>query len=244
MAFQIDDIIIDRIQYGIAMTTDESALLYVLTQLQDATVNITASSKEARDKDDVLIKKFWNGKSGTFEATNALINLNILAASSGIDKVEATSANKITMPAIKKVKAGATGVTFDNVVDGTMNVYALGNNGAMGARFEKGTAASATEYAFAEGAFTPPTAEGVEQYIVYFSREVESGIAIYNQVDNYPSTVRLVRKVLAVDPCTVDTIRAGYLVLPSFQVSPEVSLGLTTDSTLSYSGVTNFCYIF
>ena len=64
MAFKLDDIVIDRIQYGVAMTMDDSQLLYVLTQLQDATVDITAESKESRDKDGTLIKKFWTGKSG------------------------------------------------------------------------------------------------------------------------------------------------------------------------------------
>ena len=46
------------------MSMDDSTLLYVLTQLQDATVDITAESKESRDKDGTLIKKFWTGKSG------------------------------------------------------------------------------------------------------------------------------------------------------------------------------------
>ena len=64
MAFQLDDIVIDRIQYAVAMTMDDTTLLYTLTQLQDATVDITAESKESRDKDGTLIKKFWTGKSG------------------------------------------------------------------------------------------------------------------------------------------------------------------------------------
>ena len=68
MAFKLDDIVIDRIQYGVAMSMDDTELYYVLTQLQDATVDITAESKESRDKDGTLIKKFWTGKSGKFYA--------------------------------------------------------------------------------------------------------------------------------------------------------------------------------
>ena len=64
MAFKLDDIVIDRIQYGVATDMGDTTLLYVLTQLQDATVEITAESKESRDKDGTLIKKFWTGKSG------------------------------------------------------------------------------------------------------------------------------------------------------------------------------------
>lgn len=38
MAFKLDDIVIDRIQYGVATTMADDRLLYTLTQLQDATV--------------------------------------------------------------------------------------------------------------------------------------------------------------------------------------------------------------
>lgn len=229
MAFKLDDIVIDRIQYGVATDMGDTTLLYVLTQLQDATVEITAESKESRDKDGTLIKKFWTGKSGTFTATNALINLNIVAAASGTNKIQATANSTITMPAIKRVKAGEV-ADFAGYINGSEKVHALANNGTMGDRYEKGATASESNYAITEqGRFTPPAAEGVTQYIVEYNRVVSDGVAIYNRADKFPGTVRLVLKVLAIEPCTADTLRAGYLVLPSFQVSPEVSLGLTTD---------------
>ena len=63
MAFKLGDIVIDRIQ--MAMAEDFSGNpLYVLTQLADATIDITAEAKEAKDKDGTLIKKFWQGKAG------------------------------------------------------------------------------------------------------------------------------------------------------------------------------------
>ena len=44
MAFTIDGIVIDRIQMGIAEKLDGTPL-YTLTQLSDATINVTAESK-------------------------------------------------------------------------------------------------------------------------------------------------------------------------------------------------------
>lgn len=32
------------------------------------------------------------------------------------------------------------------------------------------------------------------------------------------------------------TLRAGYIYLPSFQVSPELEITFTTDGTIDYSG--------
>ena len=62
MVFKLDDIVIDRIQVAIAEKTDGSQLLYTLTQLQDATIETTAESKEARDAGGSLVKKFYTGK--------------------------------------------------------------------------------------------------------------------------------------------------------------------------------------
>jgi len=235
MAFKLDDIIIDRIQYGIAEDFDGN-MLYALSQLADATISISAESKDATDAQGTLIKRFWQGKSGEFTANNAMLNLNILGAASGEGKVLATEDSPINMPKIIIVKAGTT-VTLTDFVDGTVMVNAYGSNGAMGAAYTKGTEATTTEYALTEeGVFTPPTDSEATQYIVKYERSVASGISIANKADKFPGTVKLTLKALCVDPCSADTLRACYIVLPSFQVSPEVEINMTTDTQLAYNG--------
>ena len=63
MSFALGDIIVDRIQFGWAEKFDGTPL-YVLTQLSDANIEITAESKDSVDKDGTLIKRFWQGKTG------------------------------------------------------------------------------------------------------------------------------------------------------------------------------------
>lgn len=244
MAFKLDDIIIDRIQYGVAETFD-GELLYTLTQLADATIDVTAESKDAVDSTGTLIKRFYQGKSGEFTANNAMLNLNILGAASGEGKLSAgVGEAAIDMPKIITVKAGET-VTLTNFVTGTIVVNALSTNGAMGKAYTQSTSASTTSFGFAEdtGVLTPPTDAAETQYIVKYTRKVESGVAIKNKADKFPGTVRLTLKALCVDPCSADTLRACYIVLPSFQVSPEVSLNLTTDAQMEYKGTlqVNYC---
>ena len=241
MAFKLDDIIIDRIQYGVAETF-EGELLYTLTQLADATIDITAESKDAVDSTGTLIKRFYQGKSGEFTANNAMLNLNILGAASGEGKISASATAAIAMPKIITVKAGEN-VTLTNFVDGTVTVNALGTNGAMGTSYVKAATASATEFGLTTaGDLTPPTDANETQYIVKYTRNVTSGVAIKNKADKFPGTVKLTLKALAVDPCSADTLRAVYIVLPSFQVSPEVSLNLTTDAQMEYKGTLQVDY--
>ena len=241
MAFNLDDIIIDRVQYGVAENS-AGELLYVLTQLTDATISITAESKDAVDSTGTLVKRFWQGKTGEFSASNAMVNLNILAAESGSEKTLGTAAAKIDMPKMAVVKAGQTLTVNNYKNDGSMRVYALGNNGALGDEFELGQAASATAYTFASGTLTPPTAEGVDQYFVKYNRSEENAISMINRADKFPSTVKLTLKALCVDPCEADVLRACYIILPSFQVSPECEITLDTESTMDFNGTLQVDY--
>lgn len=235
MAFKLGDIIIDHIQSGIAEDGNGN-FLYVLSQLKEATINISAESKEAKDKNGTLVKKFWQGKTGTLEAKNAFLSTDIMGATAGTDPVYASSSVKINMPKIITVRKDST-ATLTGVVEGTVGVYAYGANGAMGKAYTKGTNASATEYGLTEGGeFTPPTDTDVDAYIVKYDRAVEEGVAIYNKADKFPASVKLTLKALCVDPCDDKTLRACYIVLPSFQVSPEISIALSTEAELDYKG--------
>ena len=235
MAFKLGDIVIDRIQ--MAMAEDFSGNpLYVLTQLADATIDITAESKEAVDKDGTLIKKFWKGKAGTFTANNAMINLNVVASGSGSDAELATVEKPLAMPKIITVKAGES-VTLANYVDGTVKVNALATNGSMGKAYTKDTTASDTAFGLTTaGVLTTPTDANETQYVVRYDRTVTDGAIIKNKSDKFPGTIRLLVKALAVDPCSADTLKSCYIYLRSFQVSPETSLSLQTDAQLEYKG--------
>lgn len=242
MAFKLDDIIIDRIQYGVAEDFD-GHMLYALSQLSEATINISAESKDAVDAQGTLIKRFWQAKTGEFSATNAMLNLNILGAASGEGKIVASNDDPINMPKIIIVKAGTT-VTLNGYDGGDIMVNAFGVNGAMGEAFTMADAdgsASETQFAVADGVLTPPTAKDedgnlIPQYIVKYNRDVASGVGIVNRADKFPQTVKLTLKALCVDPCSTDTLRACYIVLPSFQVSPEVEITFDTEGNLAYNG--------
>ena len=239
MAFKLDDIIIDRIQMAVAEDFDGN-LLYTLTQLADATINITAESKDAVDAQGTLIKRFYNGKQGEFTANNAMLNLNIVGAASGEGKVIVSENAKVTskvMPKIMTVKAGTT-VELGDYVEGTVVVNALSTNGAMG----KAYSLADGDFSISEGILTPPVDENETQFVVKYERNVVEGAYIINKADKFPGTVRLTLKALCVDPCSADTLRACYIVLPSFQVSPEVEISLTTDGQLSYTGALQVDY--
>lgn len=119
----------------------------------------------------------------------------------------------------------------------TITVSAFSTNGTKGENYTKNTQASENEFSYSEGTLTLPKVENAT-FIIKFERKVKDGegAKIVNRGDKFPSTVKLTLKALVVDPCEVDVLRAAYIVIPSFQVSPELEISLTTDGQLQYSG--------
>lgn len=238
--FRLGDFAFDRISMGVAENFNDE-LLYALTQLADATIDITAGeTKDIKDKDGNLIRRIYNAKEGTFSANNALMNTNILSAAGGTPIERAAQDKVMAMPAIEVVKAGST-ITIADAVEGTVKVMAAYKNGASGDSYKLGETASETAFAYdAEtGVVTPPTITGEDapaEYLVVYEKNHKDGFRIANIADKFPATIKLTLKALYVDPCLKDHVRPAYIVLPSFQPSPEVSVATATDTQLEYKG--------
>lgn len=241
MAFKLGDIVVDRVLLGVAEDFEDN-LLYVLSQLADASIDVTAESKDAVDATGTLVKRFWQGKSGSFTANNAMLNVNIIGSMSGSDPITATTSVPQNMPKIIVVKAGESPVLKD-FVEGTVRVNAYGTNGTMGEAYALNTAASATEFSItSDGKLTLPSDAEETQFIVKYQRKVTAGTIVRNMADKFPQTIKLTLKVLAVDPCEADTLKAAYIEMPSFQPSPELNISLTTDAQLEYKGDLQVAY--
>lgn len=237
MAFKLGDIVIDRLLYGYAEKISDGTPLYLLTQLSEATINVTAESVDKTDADGNLVKRIWKSKSGTLEATNAFLNSNIMAAGSGSDPIVATTSNGVVMPKIISAVKSTTPLTVaDDVVDGSIRVNMLYTDGSLGKAYTVGTSASTTEFVFADGSLTLPTDTEAEQFIIRYNRTVTDGVKIVNDASKFPSSVRLLLKALYYDPCDKGTLKSCIVELPSFQVSPEVSIPISADATMDFNG--------
>lgn len=253
MAFTFDGIIVDRVYDAIAEKMDESELLYRLVQISEASIDTTSESKDKTDAQGNLIKRVYTTKNVALSLTNALLDLNIIGASSGSGKQFASVTNAIDVPMITFYKATTEDITLKEVPktteDGTpiVQVYGVENNGALGKKFVSGTAASDTEFAVsvAEGKATLklPTDATVSKYLVkYTYTATEGAIKVEQRVDKFPETIKLTLTVLGFDECEPDVLRKFYIVFPSFQPSPDSNISLTTDSTLDFTGDAQVSY--
>lgn len=233
--FAINDIVIDRIQTAVAMNS-AGEVLYTLNQLNNATIETTSESKEARDKDGTLIRKIYTGKSGTFTATNALLNVNVIAEGTGSAKSVATDAAPLDVPFIKRVKVGTESIEIAGMKEDTVKVIGETADGAMVTTYNKDTAADADGFAVAGGKVNLPTDDGVGTFVITGVRTITSGTAVQNRSDAFPKTVHLLVKALGFQTCEPDILRAIYIDIPSFQPSPDQNFQIATDATLDFTG--------
>lgn len=251
MAFKLGDLVIDRIISAVAENS-QGELLYVLTNLQEATIDITADSVDATDGTGAIIKTFYRAKTGEFTATNSTLSLPVLAATSGTDAQYASANAAIEMPMIiNAAKANASDATVvvdlpgitDNGASASIVVNAVNENGTLGDAYAASEYTVATQTS-APSKMTITARAGDSMYIIKYNRSVtQNGVKIVNRSDAFPKSHKLTLKVLIVDPCETDVVRAAYVVFPNFQPSPEVSISFSTDGTLDFNGrlQTSYC---
>lgn len=156
-----------------------------------------------------------------------MLNTNLVGAMSGMGRQAAGTGDgeAILMPAIKIVKAGTVKVDLNGPAGSdaktstyepnTAKIVGMSNNGAMSSTSytpvtNPSDSASATAFKVDNnGVCTLPTAgtDGKfadDQFVITYQRRVTSGYAVVNRSDKYPQTVRLLLKVLYVDPCSAD----------------------------------------
>lgn len=231
--FRLGNFSIDEIIQATAENFDGD-ILYSLDQLSSASIEISSESTDITDKNGNVVRTIYKSKTGTFNATNAFLNPQIMAAGTGSAIENADTGAPIVMPKIEVIPAGAT-VALDPTIDAaTLQVIGIFGAGANSAAL---TLASGNTAAPGEYAFDPSTHEitlpaaGVGEpinYLVKYDREVTSGLKITNTADKFPATVKLTLYCSYVDPCD-DQLKACYVVLPSFQASPETTVSLNSD---------------
>lgn len=238
-----DSLVIDRVLEIVGENSD-GELLYLLNNLSNVSINTTSESKDKTDALGVLIKRFYTSKSVEVSADCNLLSFSMLSQTFGTDKVIASAESKFLAPKILHIDT--TGITEYTIPENLRpkapitKLYALETNGTLGKAYSASSTASpsATEFVYAEGSgkITLPT--GVTgTLIAKYEYETANGVKVTNESDKFPTTSSLTMKVLVADTCSVDTVRAAYIVFPSFQVSPDCDLTLETDSTVSFSGV-------
>ena len=250
MAFILGNHTIDEILEAVATDFDETYIEYTVDQLSNASIEITSDPREITDKKGNIVRRIFTSKNGTFNATNAFLHPAIMNAASGSNIEVASSTSTIEMPKIDIVAAGDS-IDVTAAKEGSIKVVGIYGNGA---NTEKKAITAAT--GAADASFDPATGTGKYKlttgadesvtlttaakpsgatgeypvnYLVMYTRDVESGIKLTNTADKFPKAVRLTLFVSYVDPCS-ESLRPAYVVIPNFMPDPAMTLNLSSEN--------------
>ena len=232
MAFNKNELILDRVRSLAAHDLGDNKLLFRLTSLEDPTLGCTAEGEEITDAIGAVITTLYRAKKATFAATNSLISLDLAAAQYGAKKEVASSDKKIVDYAyeILKVEGDTVKLAHTPIKDSIAWIYTIENNEIGTAYDATGAVASETQAVVAEdGTITLPTVVKNGKVYVEYMYESENAVQIVNKASQFPSAVSVVIYAYFKDVCNENKVYSGKIVCPKAKLNPEsVELALTS----------------
>lgn len=249
MAFNKNELILDRVRRIVAHDLGTDEILYTLSSIEDPSLACTAENEEVTDAIGAIITTLYRAKRATFSGTHSLIHLGLAAAQYGAKKVEGTSLKKVVDYTydILKVTGEVNEIvkTSKTPKDNTAikYVYAFANNDIATA-YEVGSTASATKAVIAaDGTITPPTGF-VGKLFVEYQYETEDAVYITNNASQFPSACWLTVYAFFRDKCNENLTYSGKVIIPKAKLNPEnIELALTSTGKhpFEYTMMKDYC---
>ena len=251
MAFNVNELIIDRVRSLTAHDLSTGEMLFRLTSLEDPSLNTSAEGEEITDAIGALITTLYRAKKATFSASNSLMSLDLAAAQYGAKK-EVGSVIDHTYE-ILEVKGGEVTLAHEPIEGSIKWVYVINKN-EVGAAYDA-TGAEATDkqaVVATNGTITLPTAvdedgnkvfaDGKKVYVEY-AYSTEDAVRVVNKASEFPSAVSVVIYAYFRDVCNENIIYSGKIICPKAKLNPEsVELALTSTGKHPFEFVINRDY--
>lgn len=240
MAFNVNELIIDRVRSMTLHDLTNGSMLCRLTQLAEPSLNCTAEGEEVTDALGSRITTMYRAKSAEFTASNALFSVDLAALQYGADKEVGETGSEImdyTYEILKVTAADSAGVDLAHTpADPTAIKYAYEIvDGDIGKTFTAGAAPSATEFQVNEGKIIPPT-DFTGQLYVEYTFENENAVRVLNSADKFPEACSAVVYVMFRDVCNENLVYSGKIIIPKAKMNPEsIEIALTSTGQHPFS---------
>lgn len=169
--------------------------------MQNVSLNCASESTDAVDALGTPIATFYRAKSAEFSAENAIFDMNLMATQLGAKKKVASSAAKITAPAMESFEYGTGSYELKHAPKGEVKeIYVLNGDSTFGKKYTKGTAPSETEFSLAGQTMKLPTGlNASDELFVMYDYETENAVEVVNSATEFPVGCKFVMEVLGCD---------------------------------------------
>ena len=262
MAFNKNEVVLEKIKQASLYDLESGILLNRLTSIEDPSLNTTAEKEEVVDAQGNTITDIYRAKKATFGGSNSLFSLDLAASQFGAKKVVAgvtkDEKGNVIAPTIVNYTAETVAISGVNAKlsnspvtegkDAIKYVYII-ESGEIGEAYKVGAAAKAAtetevgEVAVAnDGTITFPEGVSGKVYAEYAYESAEA-VRVVNKTNEYPTAGKLVILALFRDKCTDKTI-LGSIICPKAKLNPEsvdLSLTPTGKHPFEYTMMKDYC---
>lgn len=237
MAFNPNELVLERIRAVEEYDIETNELLGRYTQIEDPSLQTSAESTDVTDALGAAIMTFYKAQSGTFSFTNSLFSLDLAASQFGTVKKIADADNKITMPVSEIVSIGSDHtVKLKYTPVGTTGaeikyVKVISSNNTFGKTYEISSTAGEGKFTLdAAGKTITLPEEAVGKVFVNYNKETETAVQVEKRTDSVPEVKTLLIHAIFHDPCNKNLVYAGTILCPRAQIDPSsVELNLTAE---------------
>lgn len=233
MAFNKNELILDRVRSMTFNDLSTGEMLFRLTQLEEPTLTCTSEGEEVTDALGSVITTLYRSKKATFSATNSLVSLDLAAAQYGTKKEVAETGKEIVTRTFETItipdKATTVKLAHEPAnKDDVKFIYSIAN-GELGKSYKAGASANATDFVIDEhGTITLPTGLTGKIYVEY-DFKTSNAVRIVNKASKFPEAAKVVIYAIFRDACNENVVYSGVIVCPKAKFNPEsVELALTS----------------
>lgn len=239
MAFNIDNLIINRALSGSMLNKTTGECIYSLNQITEPSLEITGETVYSVDATGVKVAAFDRSKEAALSGSNAFVNLGLAAAQFGSDKKVATSTAKIITPVREVLTVDPTGLTATisaaPAAGTTVSVSIMTVDGGIAKTLSVADAAAAGKYKITDKTITIAEADknetGDTNIVVLYKKESTEAVQIDNRADCFAKGGEFWLEVLFCDPCDTNTEFHGFLVFPNAKMSNETTIDFNNEAT-------------
>lgn len=244
MAFDLNNFVIDRPYRATLFDKQTGVALWMIKQLLNPTLSMTADNNDVVDAIGALIKRYERNKQCTFSGASAIFDLGLMAAQSGTAKRVASAENPIVALASEEL-TGMTGtdLTLKHMPVGTSGseiacIYSLDGAGNMDKKYMVSSTVDADHFTVnaAEKKISLPTSiTTATRFLIMYNysadgTEGNGAVEISANAVDFPTEGRLVVEVLGEDVCTSGIKLYAYLDFPKAKLASSFSINMGTES--------------
>lgn len=248
--FNPNEVILEKIRAVEEYNIETGELEGRYTHIESPSLKTAAEGTAVTDAMGAEITTFYKAQTGTFDFTNSLHSIDLLASQFGSEKEIADDSNKIIMPVSETVTIADNKVVLKYVPVGPVGaevkyVKVINENNEFGATYEVSATAGEGKFTIDASAKTITLPEGTTgKVFVRYDKETSTAVKVTKASDGVPKAKSLLIHALFHNKCNTNIVYAGVILVPRAQIDPtSVEVTLTADGkhAASYKLQRNYC---